>query len=47
MRNLFSAVINWIAALFALGSGAPHPVVSTDLPGTDADEPRRAERRDR
>ncbi|MGY3126977.1 hypothetical protein ACVWW9_000476 [Agrococcus sp. UYP33] len=30
MRNPFSAIVNWIAALFAAGSGAPHPIVATD-----------------
>ncbi len=31
MRNPFSAIVNWVAALFASGSGAPHPIVATDL----------------
>ena len=39
MRNLFSIVVNWVAALFASGSGAPHPIVSTDMPGPEGDEP--------
>ncbi|MET4099314.1 hypothetical protein ABIB37_001551 [Agrococcus sp. UYP10] len=30
MRNPFSAIVNWVAALFAAGSGAPHPIVATD-----------------
>ncbi|ROR65002.1 hypothetical protein [Agrococcus jenensis] len=30
MRNPFSAIVNWVAALLASGSGAPHPIVSTD-----------------
>lgn len=33
MRNLFSAVVNWIAGLFASGSGAPHAIVATDTAG--------------
>ena len=41
MRNLFSAVVNWIAALFAAGSGAPHPIVATDVvDGTDEPDER-------
>lgn len=37
MRNLLSAVVNWVAALFASGSGAPHPIAATDT----ADRPRK------
>lgn len=33
MRNPFSAIVNWVAALSASGSGAPHPIVATDRPG--------------
>ncbi|WP_277603913.1 hypothetical protein [Agrococcus sp. ARC_14] len=32
MRNLFSTVVNWFAALFAANGGAPHPIVATDDP---------------
>ncbi len=39
MRNLFSGVVNWIAALFAVNGGAPHPIVSTDLPASDGEHP--------
>ncbi|MGC5076870.1 hypothetical protein [Agrococcus sp. DT81.2] len=39
MRNLFSGVVNWIAALFAVNGGAPHPIVSTDLPTSDGEHP--------
>ncbi len=30
MRNLFSALVNGIAALFAANGGAAHPIVATD-----------------
>ncbi|MGM1029817.1 MAG: hypothetical protein ACQEWM_08100 [Actinomycetota bacterium] len=33
MRNLLSAVVNGIAALFAANGGAPHPIVATDTTG--------------
>lgn len=33
MRNPFNAIVNWVAALLASGSGAPHPIVATDPPG--------------
>lgn len=32
MRNLFSTVVNWVAALLAHSVNAPHPIVSTDDP---------------
>ncbi len=31
MRNLFSAIVNGIAALFG-ANGGPHPIVATDVP---------------
>lgn len=34
MRNIFSAIVNWVAALFAFSVNAPHPIVSTDDPST-------------
>ncbi|SFS06516.1 hypothetical protein SAMN04487783_0839 [Agrococcus baldri] len=32
MRNLWDAIVNWVAALFAAGTGAPHPMIATDDP---------------
>jgi hypothetical protein len=32
MRNILSAIVNGIAALFG-ANGGPHPIVATDVPG--------------
>lgn len=33
MRNLWNAVVNWVAALVAASAGTPHPIVGTDDTG--------------
>ncbi|GEK79520.1 hypothetical protein [Agrococcus baldri] len=38
MRSFWNAIVNWVAALFASITGAPHPIVATD-PVADAEAP--------
>lgn len=43
MRNVWNGIVNWIVALLAASTGAPHPMIATDGP-SDLSDPEPNER---